>query len=293
MLSIITPTYNRCDLLERLYENLIIQTSKNFEWIIVDDGSTDNTNKVVKHWINQNKVNIKYIYQENRGKYIAHNTGVKNSNGELCLCIDSDDYPTIDCVETILRYWELNKKEKYAGIIALKSYSNQQIIGGNIPNSLKETTLFELSEKYKLRGDRTLIYRSDILKEHLFPEISGVKFITECVIYDEIDKKNKLLVLNKNLCICEYQENGYSNNFLSLMFKNPVGFNIYYMQRIDMALNIIKRIEYAAKYNAFKWMSKSNNYKYRGKHKIVVKASLPLSILFYLYYQNKKRKLKI
>lgn len=293
MLSIITPTYNRAKLLERLYKKLIIQTSRNFEWIVVDDGSIDNTKEIVEYWIKENKINIKYIYQQNRGKYVAHNTGVKNANGELCMCIDSDDYPIANCVEVVLDYWRENHKKIHSGIIALKAYSNSHIIGCKIPKGLKESTLFEMYERYKIYGDKALIYRTDILKKNLFPEIDGIKFMTENIVYDRIDKDHRSLVMNENICICEYQEEGYSNNFESLMLNNPIGFNIYYMQRIDMALNIYKRIIYSAKYNAFKWMTGKSNYKYEGRYNFLVNISIPLGYIFYIYYKLKKRKLSI
>lgn len=293
MLSIITPTYNRSILLKRLYESLVMQTSKDFEWIIIDDGSIDDTREIVDCWIKQNKINIRYIYQENQGKYIAHNTGVKNANGDLCLCIDSDDYPTLNCVELILNHWKINNKEMHSGIIALKSYSNNTIIGDRIPINVKETTLFDLSERNKISGDKTLVYRTSILKQNLFPEFKETKFVPECVVYDKIDRKYKLLVLNENICICEYQVEGYSNNFESIMLNNPIGFNIYYMQRIDMALNIYKRIIYSAKYHAFKWMTGKSRYKYKGRYNFLVNISVPLGYIYYIYYKLKKRKLSI
>lgn len=293
MLSIITPTYNRSILLKRLYESLVNQTSKNFEWIIVDDGSIDDTKKRVDAWISEKKVNIRYIYQNNQGKYIAHNNGVRNANGELCLCIDSDDYATESCVEEVLDYWNENYKDNHAGIIALKSYSDNTTIGDKIPEGLKESTLFNISEKYKIDGDKALIYRTDILKQNLFPEFNEIKFIPECVVYDKIDQNYNLLTLNKNICICEYQQDGYSSNFQHLMLKNTVGFNIYYMQRIDMALNLYQKIIYAAKYHAFKWMTGKNGYKYEGKYSLLVNISIPLAAIFFIYYESNKRKFKI
>lgn len=287
MISIITPTYNRSNLLPRLYNALLRQTSKSFEWIIIDDGSTDNTKYLVEKWIEENKLKITYTYQKNRGKYIAHNSGVKKASGDLCFCIDSDDFPTDTCIEDILKVWKKNNNE-YAGIIALKSYTNERIIGTELPSNIQATSLYELTEKYKCHGDKTLVYKTDILKKNLFPEFEDVKFVTEAVVYDKIDVNNKMLLLNKILCICEYQEDGYSHNYMKLILNNPIGFNIYYMQRIDMALTPYQRIIYSSKYHVFKWMSGKNSYTYNGNHKILVSASIPLAFIFYVYYRLKK-----
>ena len=162
-----------------------------------------------------------------------------------------------------------------------------------MPNELKETTLFEMAEKHRIRGDKALIYRTDILKKYLFPEFDGIKFVPECIVYDQIDRQYKLLVLNKSICICEYQVGGYSSRFESLMLNNTIGFNLYYMQRIDMALDISQRIIYVLKYNAFKWMTGKNSYKYKGNHELLVNMCMPLSFIVYIYYKLKKRKLRI
>src|SRR5690554_282230 len=121
-LTIFTPTYNRGDLIVRVYRSLCQQTCKNFEWLIVDDGSTDHTRTIVAQWIKDKKINIRYIYQQNGGKMRAHNTGVKNSNTELFLCVDSDDYLVENAVEEISDLWCRVKNEKISGIVALKGY---------------------------------------------------------------------------------------------------------------------------------------------------------------------------
>ena len=290
MISIITPTYNREKLLGRLYSALIKQHSNRFEWIIIDDGSTDNTEEVVNKWIEENIISIKYIYQENRGKYIAHNVGVQNATKELCICIDSDDYPTDEFVKLITDFWEKNRNKKYSGIMALKCYKDGNIIGNKLPENLKEATLFYINETTENSGDKALVYRTEILRQHLFPEIKNTKFITESVIYDKIDCNYTMILMNKEICVCEYQNDGYSNNFRKLMINNPLGFNIYYIQRIDMALNLKSRLIYASKYYAFKWLSKNKGYKYEGKHKIIVNLSIIFGIVAYYYYKLWLRK---
>src|SRR5699024_7599204 len=110
-LTIFTPTYNRAYILPKLYNSLVEQSNKDFVWLIVDDGSTDNTKKLVFTWIRENKISIKYYYQKNQGKSIAHNKGVKETDTELFSCVDSDDYLTKDCVEVVMNTWNNNTKK--------------------------------------------------------------------------------------------------------------------------------------------------------------------------------------
>lgn len=291
MISIITPTYNRKGLLSRLYDALKRQTVSDFEWIIIDDGSSDNTEELVKQWIMERIIRIRYFYKENGGKHSAHNIGISEAEGEISMCIDSDDYPTDNCIEVISKYWNNKCKNNpnISGIIAQKGFCDDKCIGDDFPDNIKMCTLFYLTEILKVKGDKCLIYRTDILKKNKFPEINGVKFITESVIYDKIDRNYSMFLLNEIVCICEYQNDGYTNNFKKLMFNNPIGFKLYYNQRIDMAQDMKSRIIYMGKYHAFKLLSKNRSYDYCGEYKNLLFFSIPIGILFYIYYKLKMR----
>ena len=130
LITLFTPAYNRAYTLHLCYESLLRQTSKNFKWLIIDDGSTDNTRELVNRWIKKdNGFQIVYIYKENGGMHTAHNTAYENIDTELNVCIDSDDYMTDDAIEKIVDKWNTYKNEKYAGIVALDIYNNGEIIG--------------------------------------------------------------------------------------------------------------------------------------------------------------------
>lgn len=289
MITVFTPTYNRCNLLNRLYQSLVSQNNKNFEWLIVDDGSCDDTKQTVDEWIKDNKITIRYIYQINSGKYVAFNNGVQNANGNLFFCVDSDDYLPFGAIETIYDVWSNTQLEDVSGIIALKSYTDGKIIGNKICNSIKAASAFELTYKYNCGGERSLVYRTDILKNNLFPVIDGEKFVTECVVYDRIDQNYKLLILNEVLTVCEYQADGLTSNIFKTMLSNPTGYKIFYNQRIDMALTFKQRLGFIIRYNAFCFMSKDDKYNYTGKHRVVVKLTKPLGWLAVKYYNIKKR----
>jgi len=289
MITVFTPTYNRAGLLNRLYNSLISQTSKDFEWIIVDDGSIDDTKEVCQFFIDENIIKIKYFFQENSGKHIAINNGVKNASGELFLCVDSDDMLTNNAIDLLLKTWNSIQNSDLAGIIALKNKMDNSIIGDVFPNSLTKVTTFELSEKYGCGGDKCMIYRTDILKSYPYPQITNEKFVTECVVFDQIATKKSMWLLNESICICEYQINGLTSNIFSTMLQNPIGYKIYYKQRIDMAYTFKQRFGFIIRYNAFNIMSNEDTYNYTGKHKILVSLSKPIGFLIVKYYKIKKR----
>ena len=157
-LTVFTPTYNRAYSLPRCYKSLKKQTCKDFIWLIIDDGSSDNTKELVDLWIKENFISIKYIYQENQGMHGAHNTAYENIDTELNVCIDSDDYMPNDAVEKILKFWDKNKSPELAGIIGLDAYESMEVIGNKFPDNLDKTTLFEINNKLKIKGDKKLVY---------------------------------------------------------------------------------------------------------------------------------------
>jgi len=292
MVTIFTPTYNRAHLLPRLYNSLKNQTVFNFEWLIVDDGSVDNTQELVKAWIEDNIINIRYIYQNNGGKHRAFNTGVKNANRELYFCVDSDDCVPPDCIETIIECWSDVKNNRIAGILALKSDEEGNLLSDTLPENIDETNLYDLVKKNHCNGEMTLIYKTSILKKYPYPEIEEENFVTECVLYDKIDEEYKMLIVNKVLTVCEYQPDGLTNSIFINMLKNPTGYKIYYKQRIDMASSLKEQIGYIIRYNAFKILSKDNEYDYNGRYNFFVKIIKPIGWLLtkYYYIRNKYNK---
>lgn len=169
-LTIFTPAYNRAHTLSRTYESLLRQTCEDFEWLIVDDGSKDLTKALVEGWIQEGKIGIRYIYQQNQGMHGAHNTAYRNIDTELNTCIDSDDYMPDDAVETIINFWKAHGSDKYAGIIGLDCTEDGNIIGTSFPKGMTETTLNGFYAKGG-KGDKKLVYRTDVIKQ--YPEYTG------------------------------------------------------------------------------------------------------------------------
>ena len=224
-LTVFTPAYNRAHTLPRTYESLCNQKCKDFCWLIIDDGSTDDTEQLVKGWMEKdNGFEIQYIYKENGGMHTAHNTAYENITTELNVCVDSDDCMAEDGVAKILKKWDEVKDSGYAGIIGLDADMNGKIIGKSFPKSMKETTLMGY---YAMggAGDKKLVYRTDIIKKYPpYPVFEGEKYVALAYKYRLIDQDYKLAVLPQILCNVEYQEDGSSGTMWKQYLKNPKGF---------------------------------------------------------------------
>lgn len=256
MLTVFTPTYNRRELLKRVYDSLKNQTSSDFEWLIVDDGSSDDTGKMVESFIDEGIIRIHYYYQKNGGKMRAHNLGVRLCNTELFFCLDSDDYLVDTAVEDILKLWsEKNKCEhcirKIGGIVAHKGSSKKDLLGDRgFPEGVESSTLRNLYRK-GFRGETSLVFSTKVLKKYPFPEYDGEKYVPEDVVYDRIDKEYELIVFDKILTICEIVSEGYTDQAQKLRKDNPNGWYIYYEQRMINEPFSILKIKYVSHYLIF------------------------------------------
>lgn len=222
--SIFTPTYNRSHTLERLYESIVNQTDKDFEWIIVDDGSEDNTELLVRQWIGIKEINIVYKKVNNGGKHRAINNGIDMANGELFFIVDSDDILTEDSIEKIKK-WEstIADKENFAGIAGLKGYNENKSIGTTFKGEYFDCTSLE-RDKYNIKGDKAEVFYTRVLRRNKFPEFEGEKFITESTIWYKIANLGlKIRWFNEVIYIAEYRNDGLTNQGDTLFLRNPKG----------------------------------------------------------------------
>ena len=283
-LTIFTPAYNRAYTLHKCYESLLRQTCKDFVWLIIDDGSTDNTKELVEKWIKENLINIRYIYQENQGMHGAHNTAYENIDTELNVCIDSDDYMTDYAVEKIINHWNENKRDDLAGIAALDIYENGEVIGEKFPEELKESTYWDIYHKYKIKGDKKLIYRSDLTREFPYPIFEGEKYVGLGYKYAKLDERYKLLIMNEKVCVVEYIEDGSSRNMLKQYRKNPRGFAFIRIEDMknpnaDFKFKLKSCIHYASS----SFISKNKNFIKESPCKLLTIASVPMGFALYKY----------
>lgn len=227
-LTVFTPAYNRAYSLPRTYESLCSQSYKNFIWLIVDDGSADDTASLVREWQQRNNgFEIRYIYKENGGMHTAHNTAYANIDTELNVCIDSDDAMGEEAVRKIYNKWQEVRDKGYAGLIGLDADFEGRIIGRGFPKDLKETTL---SGYYAAggSGDKKLVYRTDVINQYPpYPVFPGEKYFSLSYKYRLIDQEYRLAVLDEILSNVEYQADGSTQNMLRQYVRNPQGFALW------------------------------------------------------------------
>ena len=225
-LTVFTPTFNRAQTINRTYQSLLNQDCKDFVWMIIDDGSTDNTAELIREWQkNDNGFEIIYIYKENGGMHTAHNTAYANITTELNTCIDSDDAAADGAVKHILELWKEKGNSRLAGIMGLDADLNTgKVIGTKFPEEMKEAALHEFYDAGGL-GDKKLVYRTDIMKAlPEYPVFDNEKYLSLGYKYQLCDQKYKLITTNKVLCNVEYQPDGSSMNMLRQYYRNPKSF---------------------------------------------------------------------
>lgn len=226
MVTIFTPVYNRRYIIGRLYESLKRQSCKDFEWIIVDDGSTDDLQADVYGWeLEDNGFPIYYKHISNGGKHRAINIGVNMAHSEAFFIVDSDDFISSDAVAFIEEHFkEIEKKDGYAGISGLRRSSTGGVLGGEpCFSEYADATNLE-RERYGLSGDKAEVYKTCVLKRFPFPAYENENFLGEGIVWNRIAYEGlKIRWYNKTLVFCEYMKDGLTKNMLDILKKNPVG----------------------------------------------------------------------
>jgi len=283
-LTIFTPTYNRAYCLHHCYESLTRQTCKNFIWLIIDDGSTDGTEQVVKDWIMEDKIEIDYVWQQNQGMHGAHNTAYERIQTELNVCIDSDDYMPDDAVEKILSFWNEHGNEHVSGIIGLDADTNKRIIGTKLPIHLKTSTLFDLYNKHGVTGDKKLVYRTELTKKYAYPIFPDEKYVGLAYKYYQLDKAYEMLLMNDVLCIVDYLPDGSSRNMLKQYYENPRGFSFYRIELMKLPFaSAAFKFRQAIHYVSSSLLSRNQHFIKETPKKGLTILALPLGIILYFY----------
>ncbi len=287
--TVFTPTYNRAYVLPQLYDSLLRQSSRDFIWLVIDDGSSDNTKELVKQWQREADFAIQYIYQDNQGMHGAHNTAYEHIETELNVCIDSDDFMTDDAVASMVSFWQCNGTVKHAGFIALDADKNGNIIGTVMPQNIKETTLTELYQKHKVKGDKKLVLRTEIVNKYpKYPLFEGERFVPLDVLYFWIEKECPFLCLNKAVCVVEYLADGSTQNIFKQYIRHPQGFRFARKERMLYSPFLKDRIKntihYVAKSNLLKKSAFSDNPK-----RLITFMLYPLGVLLYFYIKRKAK----
>lgn len=259
-ISVLTPTYNRGEFLKKLYNSLLENSNYDveIEWLIMDDGSKDNTRKIVEQFKQNNKIDIKYYYQENQGKMVAINQLVKNATGEMLIDCDSDDYFLPNAFKIIKKEFEKNKNEKNVyGLCFLKYNQKQENIGKLF--KYKRNTMFDLYFKQGEDGEKAIVFYTNIRKKYEHKLERQEKFITEARMYHQMDLDNQMICINEPIMVCEYQKDGYTKNIAKQFKENPYGYLEYFkeiLQREDKNMLFKKRLYVIKHYILFSYITR-------------------------------------
>ena len=286
-LTVFTPAYNRAHTIGRTYQSLCRQTCKDFEWLVIDDGSSDNTRELVEGWIAEGKIPIRYIYQQNQGMHGAHNTAYRNITTPLNTCIDSDDFMPDDAVEKILACWQEKGNDKLAGLVGLDVTEDGKIIGAAFPEGLKTTTLQAYYDAGG-SGDKKLVYRTDVIKRYPeYPLFEGERYVGLGYKYLLIDQDYELIALNEPLVIVEYQQDGSSFNMFKQYWNNPKGMAFYRKTEMVLAHGMKRKLMVCTHYVSSSIISGNWMFIQESPKKLLTLLCIPSGLALYLLVRHK------
>ena len=288
-ITVFTPTYNRAYILTRLYDSLCAQTNPDFEWLVIDDGSSDTTTELVNTFIAENKIKITYHYQANKGMVGAHNTAHHLMTTPLCVCIDSDDYMPNDAIDKILTFWEQHGAPEYAGIVGLDAFTDGTIVAP-LP-AIKACKFSELYVNYKLAGDVKFVHNRAVFNQYLpYTFFEGEKYSVTSYLYLYIEQKHQLLICNEVFCIVEYLPDGLTMNLFNQYKQSPKSYAHYRLAKMKFALNYQERFRNAIHYVSSSLFAKDINFLSKTDNKATVLLAFPFGIALWFYILTSTKK---
>jgi glycosyltransferase involved in cell wall biosynthesis len=201
--TVFTATYNRANTLHRVYESLRAQTFRDFEWLVVDNGSVDHTAALIHAWQQEANFPIHYIWQHNQSKHMAFRRGVQEAMGELFLAFDADDVCVPDALERFYYYWQNippGERSRFSAVTVLCKDQDGRLIGNAFPRHITDSDLLEIFYVYRVDGEKWGFHRTDVLKEFPFPEGADASFVPEGMVWTKIAQKFKTRFVNEILC---------------------------------------------------------------------------------------------
>ncbi len=287
LITVFTPTYNRAGLLERLYDSLKKQSFADFEWIIVDDGSADNTRELVQQFATAD-FPVKYYYQENVGKHFAINRGVKEASGTLFFILDSDDMIPEDALSIVAQKYATSKERHIGGVAGRKAYFDGKLIGSAEGVNEEIMNVFDFRYTRKITGDMCEVFKTSVLREFPFPEIKGEKFCPEALVWNRIGTKYPLLWFNEPIYLAEYQPEGLTARIFEVRKKSPVATTICYQELSRAPISLAFRFRALINYWRFAfYLKRPFTDKLKAVDPVLSLPALPIALLMYL---NDKRK---
>ena len=286
-LTVFTPAYNRAHTIRRTYESLCRQTCKDFEWLIIDDGSSDNTRELVEEWKKDNKIPIRYIYQENQGMHGAHNTAYRNIHTELNTCIDSDDWMPDDAVEKIVNIWKKEGNPGLSGLVGLDVIEDGSVIGTRFPENRKTIKVGKFYEEGGT-GDKKLVYRTDVINGTPdYPIYEGERYFGLAYKYLLVEEKYEMLVVNHPLVVVEYQQDGSSYSMYRQYWNNPNGWMFYRKFEMDHTTSFLRKLKLSIHYVSSCIRARQFGKILDNSQPFLTLLLFPIGIAFYFYTKYK------
>lgn len=254
-ITILTPTYNRASLLPRLFDSLLRQTNKDFEWIVVDDGSTDDTRGVVANLKEKcgGAFPMGYVYKANGGKHMAINIGAERARGELLFIADSDDLLTDDALETVANSWhDISDDKSFAGIAGLDiTMDTREVIGSGLPQEHIDCNAIDIRYRHHVTGDMKEVFRTEVLREFPFPEFAGERFCPEQLVWFRMARRYRLRYINKPIYIADYQPDGITVGITRARMRNPSASMLTYAELTECPVPFLVKVKAAINFWRF------------------------------------------
>ena len=254
-ITILTPAYNRASLLPRLFDSLLRQTNKAFEWIVVDDGSTDDTREVVANLKEKcgGAFPMGYVYKANGGKHMAINIGAERARGELLFIADSDDLLTDDALETVANSWhDISDDKSFAGIAGLDiTMDTREVIGSGLPQEHIDCNAIDIRYRHHVTGDMKEVFRTEVLREFPFPEFAGERFCPEQLVWFRMARRYRLRYINKPIYIADYQPDGITAGITRARMRNPSASMLTYAELTECPVPFLVKVKAAINFWRF------------------------------------------
>jgi glycosyltransferase involved in cell wall biosynthesis len=242
LFTVFTPTYNRAHTLKRVFDSLRAQTLRDFEWLVVDDGSTDKTTELIASWAKASDFPIRYFKQEHTGKHIAHNLAVREGCGKFFLPLDSDDACSPRALERFAYHWNTipeSERASFSGVVALCCDQYGKVVGDRFPSDLFDANWRDVVYVYRVRGEKWGPQLMELVRRYPFPQISGTHFVPEGLVWLDLAKAYKIRFVNEVLRTY-YVEHSAARGSLTTLRKcdeNAPGRFVYYIWLLNNDLS--------------------------------------------------------
>jgi glycosyltransferase involved in cell wall biosynthesis len=288
MLTIVTPTYNRKKEIRSLYDSLKKQNRIDFIWLIVDDGSTDNTKEYINEIKDRSAFNIQYFYKSNEGKHIAINFALTLIKTDLFMIVDSDDHLTNDATEIVYRdWWGISHSDDICGMCYLKGFNENCVVGEKFVRYSCIDTYINYRINSGVRGDKAEVWKTSAFENLRFPQFAEEKFFGEAYLWVQASANKKMYFKNEIIYICEYLDGGLTKLGRQLRIRTPLGGKEH--ARIFLGNDFIFKIRFKNMilYNCYSFFAKENSIKVVAEtnYKLLSISSLPFAYGLYCYWK--------